>query len=105
MKRPHAEEVSLETNSVDRIVDPSPDALDQATERSMIRLIRESLKVLTRRQLEVIILRYRHEETFESIAQILDISKASAFHLHERAIRALQREFYMRSLFFVRDVM
>lgn len=77
----------VERNAADRA--PGPDVI--LTEQQAARIVATFAATLTRRQFDVIVLRYYREATFEDIGRNLGISAVSAHLLHKRALLALRK--------------
>ena len=90
MFEPGAYTVPFEGRVEHSTPDPGPGVLEQLTERQAASILAAFSGVLTPRQVEVIVLRYSDELTFEQIAERLSISPPSVHRLHSRALNALK---------------
>jgi len=76
---------------VDALRAPGPDALSRLSLQDAARLLAMFAGVLTRRQLDVLILRYWHELPVDAICDRLAISRTSEHRAHVSALAALRK--------------
>ena len=104
MFEPGAYAVPFEGRVEHSTPDPGPGVLEQLTERQAASILAAFSDVLTPRQLDVVVLRYSDELTFEQIAAKLSISPAATHRLHARALDALRKRLAEMRVHSVRDL-
>ncbi len=73
--------------------------IDEEHLQAQINQVKQSINQLTRRQKEIIYLRYYQDMSYEEIAMVMNISKPSVATLHYRTLMEMKKQKIIRDLF------
>jgi len=73
--------------------------IEEESIHQQVALIKKSISLLTRRQKEIIYLRYYQDMSYDQIASIMNISSASVATLHYRTLQQIKSQKIIRDMF------